>query len=249
MPLSPVERSPQRYARLAGFLYLAIILLGGFGELFVRGTLVVSGDAAATADNILHSPFLWRAGIAGDLLMHVFDVPVILILYFLLRPVSRSLALLATLINLVQTAVLVANKLNLLLPLFLLEDAGQLKAFSAEQLHALSYLAIKAHGVGFGIGLIFFGVACLVRGYLIFRSGYFPRPLGVLVFVAGLSYLTNSFALLLAPSIAASIFPGVLIPAFVGELSFCLWLIVKGVDLEQRHFISRFGNHSVSPGQ
>lgn len=249
MPLSPVERSPQRYARLAGFLYLAIILLGSFGELFVRGTLVVSGDAAATADNILHSPFLWRAGIAGDLLMHVFDVPVILILYFLLRPVSRSLALLATLINLVQTAVLVANKLNLLLPLFLLEDAGQLKSFSAEQLHALSYLAIKAHGVGFGIGLIFFGVACLVRGYLIFRSGYFPRPLGVLVFVAGLSYLTNSFALLLAPSIAASIFPGVLIPAFVGELSFCLWLIVKGVDLEQRHFISRFGSHSVSPGQ
>jgi hypothetical protein len=249
MPLSPVERSPQRYARLAGFLYLAIIVLGGFGELFVRGTLVVSGDAAATADNILHSPFLWRAGIAGDLLMHVFDVPVILILYFLLRPVSRSLALLATLINLVQTAVLVANKLNLLLPLFLLEDAGHLKSFSAEQLHALSYLAIKAHGVGFGIGLIFFGVACLVRGYLIFRSGYFPRPLGVLVFVAGLSYLTNSFALLLAPSIAALIFPGVLIPAFVGELSFCLWLIVKGVDLEQRHFISRFGSHSVSPGQ
>ena len=227
------ERSPQRWARLAGLLYLAIILLGLFGEVFVRGTLVISGDPATTANGILHSQFLWRAGIAGDLLMHVFDVPAIVILYFLLRPVSRTLALLATLINLVQTAVLAANKLNLLVPLFLLDDAGYLEAFSPEQLQVLSYLAIKAHGYGFGIGLIFFGVACLVRGWLIFRSVYFPKPLGVLMFVAGLSYLANSFALLLAPSIAASIFPGVLIPALVGELSLCLWLIVKGVNIAQ----------------
>ena len=233
MTFSSVERSPQRYARLAGFLYLAIILLGLFGEVFVRGTLVVSGDPTATANGILHSQWLWRAGIAGDLLMHVFDVPVIVILYLLLRPVSTGFALLATLINLVQTAVLASNKLTLLLPLFLLDDPGYLKAFSPDQLQVLSYLAIKAHGYGFGIGLIFFGFACLVRGWLIFRSGYFPRPLGVLMFVAGLSYLANSFALLLAPSIAASIFPGVLIPAFVGELSFCLWLIVKGVNMEQ----------------
>ncbi len=233
MRLSCVEGSPQRYARLAGFLYLAIILLGGFGELFVRGTLVVSGDATATAGNISSSPFLWRAGIAGDLLMHVLDVPVILILYFLLRPVSERLALLATLINLVQTAVLAANKLNLLVPLFLLDDGGYLKAFSAEQLHALSYVAIKAHGYGFGIGLIFFGVACLVRGGLMFSSGYFPKVLGVLMLMAGLSYLINSFALLLAPSIAASIFPAVLLPALVGELAFCGWLIVKGVDEER----------------
>ncbi|MEP6876664.1 MAG: DUF4386 domain-containing protein [Burkholderiales bacterium] len=232
MTLSSVERSPQRYARLAGFLYLAIILLGLFGEVFVRGTLVVSGDPAATANGLLHSQLLWRAGVAGDLLMHVLDVPVIVILYFLLRPASESLALLATLINLVQTAVLAANKLNLLLPLFLLDDVGYLKSFSAEQLQALSYLAIKAHGHGFGIGLVFFGFACLVRGWLIFGSGYFPKPLGVLMFVTGLSYLTNSFALLLAPSIATSIFPGVLIPALVGELSLCLWLIVKGVNIE-----------------
>ena len=233
MTLPAVERSPQHIARLAGFLYLAIILLGLFGEALVRGTLVVSGDPAATANNILQSQFLWRAGIAGDLLMHVFDVPVIVILYFLLKPVNKTLALLATLINLVQTAVLAANKLNLLVPLFLLDDVGYLKTFSPEQLQVLSYLAIKAHGVGFGIGLVFFGFACLVRGWLIFSSGYFPKSLGVLMFVAGASYLANSFALLLAPSIAASIFPVVLIPAFVGELSFCLWLIAKGVNMTQ----------------
>ena len=133
-----IERSPQLYARLGGWLYLAIIILGMFGELFARATLVVSGDAAATANSISASQFLWRAGIAGDLLMHVLDVPVILILYLLLEPVNESLALLATFINLVQTAVLAANKLNLLIPLFLLEDVAYLNAFSAEQRHALS---------------------------------------------------------------------------------------------------------------
>ena len=231
--IASIERSPQRYARIAGILYLAIIVLGMVGELYVRGTLVVSGDAAATSAAISASPLLWRAGIAGDLLMHVFDVPVIVVLYFLLRPVSWSLALFATLINLVQTAVLVANKMTLLIPLFLLESPRYLMAFSPEQLRALSYLAIKAHGYGFGIGLIFFGVACLVRGYLIFKAGYLPRTLGVLMGLAGLSYLVNSFALLLAPSFADAIFPGVLVPAFVGELSLTLWLIVKGVNMEK----------------
>jgi Domain of unknown function (DUF4386) len=233
--VSPVEHTPQVYARSGGVLYLAIILLGLFGEMYVRGTLVISGDATATMTGIANSQFLWRAGIAGDLLMHVLDVPVIVVLYLLLRPVSRSLALLATLINLVQTAVLVANKLNLLVPIYLLEGGSYLHAFSPEQLHALGYLAIKAHGYGFGIGLIFFGFACLVRGYLIFKSGYFPRILGVLLLLAGLSYLTNSFALLLAPAFADMIFPIILAPAFVGELFFCLWLIIKGVNLERWH--------------
>lgn len=233
MNRSPFERAPQIYARIAGCFYLAIILLGLFGEVFVRGTLVIAGDAAATAQGIANSQFLWRAGIVGDLLMQVCDLPVILVLYLLLRPVSASLALLATLINLIQTAVLALNKLSLLIPLFLLEDASTLKAFSPEQLHALARLAIQLHSHGFGIGLIFFGFACLVRGYLIYKSGYFPKVLGLLTFVAGLSYLVNSFALLLAPSIASALFPAVLVPAFVGELSLCLWLIIKGVNLGQ----------------
>ena len=231
--IASVERSPPRYARIAGVLYLAIILLGLFGELYVRGTLVVAGDAAATNAAISAAPLLWRAGIAGDLLMHVFDVPVIVVLYFLLRPVSWSLALFATLINLVQTAVLGANKMTLIVPLLLQENASYLTVFSPEQLQALSSLAIKAHGYGFGIGLIFFGVACLVRGYLIFKSAYLPKFLGVLMAVAGLSYLVNSFALLLAPPFAAAIFPGVLIPALIAELSLTFWLIFKGVDVAQ----------------
>ncbi|CAN5760465.1 DUF4386 domain-containing protein [soil metagenome] len=230
---SAFDRHPQRYARIAGALYFAIIILGVFGEMYVRGMLVVSGDPAATAHAISASSFLWRAGIAGDLLMHVFDVPVIVFFYLLLRPVSHGLALLSTLINLVQTAVLVANKMNLLVPLFLQDNSGYLNAFTPAQLQALSYLAIKAHGYGFGIGLVFFGVACLIRGYLVFHCGTLPKTLGVLLAIAGSSYLVNSFALLLAPDFASAIFPGVLMPALVGELAMCVWLIVKGVDVEQ----------------
>jgi hypothetical protein len=231
--IPPFDRSTLLYARLAGGMYLAIIVLGFFGEMVVRGSVVVPGDAAATLAGIARSPSLWRTGIAGDLLMHLLDLPVILFLYLLLKPVNRGLALLATLLNLVQTAVLAANKINLLIPLFLLEGAALPGAFTPEQLAALSLLAINAHAHGFGIGLIFFGVASLVRGYLIFHSGFLPKTLGVLLAAAGVGYLVNSFALLLWPWFAQAIFPGILVPALVGELALCLWLIVKGVDRER----------------
>ncbi len=166
--------SPQVYARIGGVLYLIIIIAGALGEIFIRGKLVVSGDALSTASHIMASPSLWRIGIAGDLLMHVCDVPLMLIFYVLLRPVNKHLALLAVLFNLIQTAVLVANKLNLLMPTFLLGNADYLKAFEPNQLSALAYVFIKAHDYGFGIGLIFFGFACLMYGYLLFKIGLFP---------------------------------------------------------------------------
>jgi len=218
------------YARIGGILYLLIIIAGALGEIFIRGKLIVPGDAMSTANNIMASQSLWRIGIAGDLLMHVCDIPLMLIFYVLLRPVNKNLALLAVLFNLIQTAVLVANKLNLLMPTFLLGNADYLKTFEPDQLAALAYVFVKAHDYGFGIGLIFFGFACLMYGYLLFRSSYFPRTLGILMAIAGLSYLVNSFTLILAPAYAGMIFP-VLVLALIGELSLCLWLILKGIDL------------------
>lgn len=230
MTTRTIETSPQVYARIGGILYLVIIVAGALGEIFGRGTLIVSGDAASTANNIMASQSLWRIGIAGDIMMHVFDIPLMMIFYLLLKPVNKNLALLAILFNLIQTAVLVANKLNLLMPLFLLGNADYLKVFQPSQLYALTYLFVKAHDYGFGIGLIFFGFVCLIQGYLLFRSGYFPRTLGVLMAIAGLSYLTNSFTLILAPEYSGAILP-VLALALIGELSLALWLIVKGVNL------------------
>jgi hypothetical protein len=226
-----IEHSPQLYARIGGALYLAIIVLGIYGEALVRGALVVPGDPGATVNAIAGSESLWRTGIAGDLMMQVLDLPVIVVLYLLLRPVSHSLALLATGLNLVQTAVLVANKINLLTPVLLLDSAAVTSAFSPDQVAALSSVAVQAHGHGFALGLIFFGFACLVRGYLIYTSGLLPRVLGVLLFVAGLSYLLNSFALLLTPALASAMFPAVLAPALIGELSLALWLTIKGVNV------------------
>jgi hypothetical protein len=228
MAFASFERSPVRYARIGGWMYLAIIVLGLFGEAFVRGSLVVGGDPAATAANIQGAASLWRLGVAGDLLMHVLDVPLIVILYLLLRPVSPGLALLSAVFNVVQTAVLAANKLTLLAPVFLLE--GSANALPVEVAQGLAYVAIKAHGYGFGIGLVFFGFACLVRGYLIMHCDYLPRTLGYLLLAAGACYLVNSFALLLAPDLASALFPLILLPAFVGELSLALWLAFKGVD-------------------
>ena len=222
------ESSPQLYARIAGILYLVIILMGIGAEALVRNKLFVSGDANATANNIMHADFLWKMGITADLIMHICDLPVMIILYYLLKPVSKKLALLNLSFNLIQTAVLVLNKLNLLTALFFLGDAEYLKSFTPDQLHTLSYLSIKLHDFGFGIGLIFFGFVCLLEGYLIFRSVYFPKTIGVLMTVAGICYLTNSFVLILAPQFSSI---ALLMPCLLAELSFSLWLIFKGVNL------------------
>ena len=244
MTTRKVESSPQVYARIGGVLYLMIIIAGTLGELFTRGTLVVSGNAVSTANHIMTSQTLWRLGIADDIVMHVFDIPLMLIFYILLKPVRKNLASLAVLFNLVQTAVLVANALNLLMPLFLLGNAETLKGWEPNQLYTLTYLFIKLHDYGSGVGLIFFGFECLVLGYLIFRSGYFPKILGVLMQIAGLSYLANSFVLLLAPTFASKLTPTILLPAFIGEMSLCLRLLVKGVnlprwrELAERNFVS-----------
>ncbi len=228
-----VEASPQLYARIGGVLYLIIIVLGLFGEAFVRDKLIVSGDATATAANLKSLESLWRFHIAAELFLLICAVGLLLILFVLLRPVSRDLALLAAFFNLVSIGVEAATTLYLLAALFPLGNAGDLKAFAPEQLYVMASLSLRSHSNGFGFSLIFFGCFCLVIGYLIFRSGYFPKAIGVLIQIAGLGYLTNSFALVLAPTFANRIFTIIAGPAFIGEASLCLWLLVKGVNLEK----------------
>jgi hypothetical protein len=215
-------------ARIGGILYLVLILVGMYAVIFVRDKLIVSEDAAATANNIMASQFLWRTGIVADLLMHVLDIPIMLIIYVLLKPVNKNIALLALLFNLVQTAVLVANKLNLVAALLPLESEDYLKTLDLHQLYAQAYLAIKLHDIGFGVGLIFFGFTCLINGYLVFKSDYLPKTIGVMLQIAGLCYLLNSFIVLLAPKSASILF---MMPCLVAELSFSLWLIVKAVNV------------------
>ena len=231
----PAPMSPRTLARIGGALYLFIIVAGIFGELFVRNGLIVTGDATATAANIAAHEGLWRLGIAGDLAMHIADLPLLLIIYLLVRPVSASLALLVVLFDAVQTAVLVATKLQLMLPLFLASDASYPGAFDPAQLHALAYLALRMDSHGFGFGLIDFGCGCLVLGYLIRHSGYLPRLIGIGMQIAGACYLANSFALILAPKLASAMIPAILLPPFLAETSFALWLLFRGVDEARWH--------------
>jgi hypothetical protein len=223
--------SPEAWARTGGLLYLAIIAIGLFGEAFVRSGLVVSGDATATAHNILSSELLWRLGVAAELVLLVCAVGLALVEYVLLRPVNRRLALLALLLGMLSIAIEAMSALNLATTLFPLASVAYLQAFTPAQLNAMAYLSIKSFESGFGVSLIFFGVECLFTGYLIYRSGYFPKLIGVLMQIAGLCYLANSFALILSPALAGWLFPGVLLPSLVAEVSFCLWLLFKGVDV------------------
>jgi hypothetical protein len=229
----PVEASPRTLARIGGVLYLIIIAVGLFDEAYVRDRILVAGDAAATAANIRSLEALWRFGIAAEFLLLICGICLTLIFFVLLRPVSRELALLAIFFNLVSLGVEASVQIYLLGALFPLGKAEYLKAFAPEQLNALASLSIKSHSYGFGVDLIFFGCVCLLLGYLIFKSGFLPKTIGVLMQIAGLSYLTNSFAMILAPSFANQLFPAILIPAFVGEASLCLWLLVKGVNVEK----------------
>jgi hypothetical protein len=221
-----VETSPQLYARIGGALYLIIIVIGLFGEMFVRDKLIVSGYAAATAANIMSHESLWRFHVAAELFLLICAVALLWILFVLLRPVNRDLALLAVFINLVSIGIEAATTMYLLEALFPLGNAAYLKAFTPEP-------SLKSHGYGFGVSLLFFGCFCVIVGYLIFRSGYLPKTIGVLMQIAGVCYLTNSFALILSPALANRLFPAILVPAFVGEASLCLWLLVKGVKVER----------------
>lgn len=227
----PSNMSPKTYARIGGVLYLVIIALGLFGEAFIRDRLIVSGDATATATNIASMEPLWHFGIAAELFLLMCAVTLTWIFYVLLRPVSGDLALLAVFFNLVSMTLEAVIQLNSIAVLFPLDSVSYMRTFSPEQRSALAFLSARVYSYGFGFSLIFFACFCLVMGYLIFRSGYLPKALGVLLQIAGLCYLTNSFALLLAPGFANRIFPAILAPAFVGELSLALWLSLKGVNV------------------
>lgn len=225
-----LHSSPQLYARAGGMLYLVVIVTAFFAEALVRGKLIVSGNAAATASNIISSPTLFRSGLAADMLNCVLDVAVAMILYVLLKPVNRNLALLAAFLRIAADAILGLAGIFHLAAAVILGGANYLRAFEPQQLQSLAYLSLKLHGEAYGISLIFFGVGCEILGYLIYRSGYLPRFIGVLLVVAGLGYLFNSFAGIMAPPLAASAFPWTVLPGFVAELALCLWLLLKGID-------------------
>jgi hypothetical protein len=219
-------------ARAGGVLYLVIIALGALGEAVVRGSIVVPGNATATATNLRSMEWLWRLGVAGEVVLLTCATGLALILYVLLRRVSHDLALVAVFFNLISIAIEGVAAVSLASALVPLSGASYLNAFAPEEINAMAMLAVRSHTVGFGVALVFFGVECVILGTLIYRSGYMPRSIGILMQVAGVCYVINSLALLVSPPLSSRLFPAILIPSFIAELSLALWLLVKGVRTE-----------------
>ncbi|NHZ39434.1 DUF4386 domain-containing protein [Massilia aquatica] len=228
--IEPGGRQAQRYARIAGALYLVIIVIGLLGETLIRNSLVVPGNAAETAQRILASEALWRLGVAGQLVLLLCAVGLSLAWYVLLRPVNRNLTLLAMFFALVSLAVESVSALQLQGALAPLLAAAQM-GIDPRQAQAAAYLAIVGHSQAFALALMFFGAECIIVGYLVRKSGYFPAPVGLLMQLAGLCYLLNTFIMVLSPALHAVVFPAILVPSFVGESAFCLCLLFKGVNI------------------
>ena len=227
------ETSPLVYARVAGFLLLFIVVIAPFSQLYVPSTLIVPGDATATANNIAASGWVLRLGIVSDSLVFLIEIVLCVLLYVLFRPVSRTLSLVAAFARLSMTVVMAVNVLAYFIALLLLSGAGYLTVFGPAQLDALALLSLNAHQYGVYVWEAFFGLDLAVLGYLIFRSGYFPRILGVLMVVGALGYLTHSYGSWLYPSSAETLALVVGVTAIVGELPFFLWLAIKGVNVQR----------------
>ncbi|HLK97123.1 MAG TPA: DUF4386 domain-containing protein, partial [Hymenobacter sp.] len=210
-----IETAPQLYAHLGGALYLVIILFG---------------DAAATAPNIVGAPLLWQGNVMANLLVVLCAVPLLWIEYLLLRPVSKNLVLLAVLLNLVSLAVEAMSKVFLLMVMPTLAEAESLHGLGTQQGPLLASFALRAHAISFNVALLFFGGTCLVNGYLIFKSGYLPRVIGILMQVAGGCYRIACWVALFSLALSQMLLPTLLLPSLLGESSLCLWLLVKGVD-------------------
>ena len=221
--------SINKTARIAGLLYLVIAFLAPFGEMFARQSLIVPGDAAATASNIMASEGLFRLGFVSDLIVQMIHIFLVLVLYKLLKPVNKNHALLMVVLGLVGVPIAMLNELNQVAALLLSSGANYLTAFAPDQLQALVPLFLDLHEQGVFIAQIFWGLWLFPLGYLVFKSGYIPRILGVLLIIGCFGYVIDSFAVFLLPNYEANIS----LFTFWGEVLLPLWLLIKGVNVEQ----------------
>jgi hypothetical protein len=219
-------------ARIAGFLYLLVIAGGLFAQTAALEPLIVHGDAAATARSIAANEALWRQGIAVHLLFLLAGVPLAFLLYELFKPVQATLARCALGFSVMCMAIEATALLGLFVPLAVAGDA--FAGLAEGQRQALGYLGIRLYSMGFGFALLLFSGFCMLIGVLILRSRLILRLVGALMVLAGLCYATNTLALLLAPPLADQLFPWILLPCLVGELSLALWLLVMGVRVDGR---------------
>jgi hypothetical protein len=228
-----MKAKPRVMARLAGALYGISAMPAGF-SVFVLQKLVVRGDPAATATNILGSETLFRLGFVADLVGIMFVVGSLLFLYELLKPVGRSLALLMVFFCLIGSSIQAINSLQDLTALLLLKGGSITTALTTAQSQALAFVFLRMHALTYDLAMAFFGVFAILIGCLVLKSTFVPRVFGVLMAIDGLGYITFSFATFLSPPFAARLYPYVpMATALLGEASLMLWLLVRGVNAQR----------------
>jgi len=227
------EASPRRLARIAGALYLIVIVGGAFAIGYVPAAIVVPGDAAATAHNIQANELLYRLGIVLHIVTLCCNLPLAVIFYDLFKVVNRRFAWLVVFFTLVGTAVEGANLSNQFAPLTLLAGGPYSTSLTSAQLQALAYLPADSQEVSYAINTVFFSFYGLALGYLVFRSTFMPRVIGLLLAFGALCYLTYSVAALLSPGFAHRLVPYLQLPSLVGEGSLCLWMLIVGLNVER----------------
>src|SRR5260221_5186624 len=219
----------QRYARIAGVLFLLSLIAGGFGEAYVPSKLIVSADPTATAANLRNFDFLYRLGFASFLIESLCDTALALILYVLLNPVNKQLSLLAAFFGLMGTATFAFAELFYFAPQLIL-GRTYLNNFTPDQVNSLALLSLKFFGFAGALFTAYYGMGWIVRSYLIFRSSYLPRFLGVLMAIGGIGFVVRDFLLILTPTYAAEV---LLMLMFPGGLIMTIWFLLKGVNVEK----------------
>lgn len=222
--------SPRVRARVAGALYVLCIVCGFYAEMVVRARLIVAGDAAATAQHILGAPALYRLGFFADVAAMGLGLLSAVILYTLFKPVSRGLALIVLSLDIVSNTISLAGAVLLYAPLVFLQSTDLLAPFTDPQRQSLALLSVHLYELTYALNLAFFSGSCIITGYLIFRSTFLPRVLGILLVIAGACYLTNSFVDFMPKGYADWLFPWILVPCALGEAALALWLLLVGVN-------------------
>ena len=233
----PTVMPPDRKARIAGLLYLICIVCGFCAEAFVRNKLVVYDDAALTASNIIAYPSLYRLGFLADLISFTTGLVIAVIFYGLFKSVSRPVARTALIFAIVSNTVSIAASIFCFAPIHILGGPGYLRSFEPNQLQSLALLSLQLYQFAFVLNLGLFSFDCFATGYLIFRSTFLPRLLGVLLVIGGFCYLTNSVTYFLPPKLLPDLFPWIYLPSLLAEVSIALWLTVAGVNVAKWHAV------------
>lgn len=225
----------KQYGRIAGVLYLIIIISGIFSEGVVRSSLIVNGNAQVTFENITNAEMVFRLGFASDIIMVLADISIALVFYLMLKHVSKSISLLSAMFRLAQAIIIGVNLMNHFGVILVINSNDLATAFNSEQLSSAVMFLMEAHSYGYLLSGVFFGFSCMVLSYLIRRSEYLPSFFGILIGVAGFFYIIDSFTQFIVPQFFEITEVLVIIAAIVSEISFAIWLTVKGaVSLETK---------------